>query len=79
MTSPMCQDSGPFREWAPLTALMQKMPTKIQVGLFGQDVNFTCLDAVDEFLAIGTNHGFVYWYNRRTKELETLGCEVRIR
>ncbi|XP_058809357.1 WD repeat-containing protein CG11141 isoform X2 [Phymastichus coffea] len=74
MTSPMCQDSGPFREWAPLSALMQKMPTKIQVGLFGQDVNFTCLDAVDEFLAIGTNHGFVYWYNRKTEELETLGC-----
>lgn len=76
MTSPTCQDTGPLQEWAPLTKLLQKIPTKIQSGLFTQDINFTCIDAIADFIAIGTNHGVVYWFDRKTSQLETFGCEV---
>ncbi|OXU23452.1 hypothetical protein TSAR_001636 [Trichomalopsis sarcophagae] len=75
MTSPTRQESGPLQEWAPLTTLLQKIPSKIQTGLFTQDINFTCLDAIADFIAIGTNHGVVYWFDRKTSQLETFGCE----
>ncbi|XP_012272328.1 WD repeat-containing protein CG11141 [Orussus abietinus] len=75
MSSPMCEDGGPLREWAPLTMLLQNIPSKIQNGIFTQDINFTCIDAIAEFIAIGTNHGLVYWYSREKGDLQKLRCE----
>ncbi|XP_015517957.2 WD repeat-containing protein CG11141 isoform X1 [Neodiprion pinetum] len=75
MTTPMCEDGGLLREWVPLTKLLQQIPLKSQNGLFTQDVNFTCIDAVTEFIAIGTNHGLVYWYDREKGDLQRLRCE----
>ena len=75
MTTPMCEDGGPLREWAPLAMLLQQIPAKIQNGLFTQNINFTCVDAVPEFIAIGTNHGLVYWFNREKQDLQRLRCE----
>ncbi|XP_053975271.1 WD repeat-containing protein CG11141 isoform X1 [Hylaeus volcanicus] len=75
MTTPMCEDGGPLREWAPLATLLQQIPAKIQNGLFTHDINFTCIDAVPEFIAIGTNHGLVYWFNREKQDLQRLRCE----
>jgi len=76
MTTPMCEDGGPLREWAPLAVLLQQIPAKIQNGIFTQDISFTCIDALTEFIAIGTNHGLVYWYNREKQDLQRLRCEV---
>jgi hypothetical protein len=67
---------GILREWAPLTNLLQQIPQKAQKGLFTQDINFTCIDVLPDFIAIGTNVGLVYWYNRKTEELQRLRCEV---
>lgn len=78
MTTPINEDKGILREWTPLTSLLQKLPSKMQNGLFFQDLNITCIDAVPEFIAIGTNHGMIYWYNRETGELQKLKCEVSV-
>ncbi|XP_076640895.1 uncharacterized protein LOC143352361 [Halictus rubicundus] len=75
MTTPMCEDGGPLREWAPLATLLQQIPAKIQNGLFTHNINLTCIDAVPEFIAIGTNHGLVYWFNREKQDLQRLRCE----
>ncbi|KOC59375.1 WD repeat-containing protein [Habropoda laboriosa] len=75
MTTPMCEDGGPLREWAPLTMLLQQIPAKIQTGLFTHNMNFTCIDIVPEFIAIGTNHGLVYWFDREKQDLQRLRCE----
>ncbi|XP_011690300.1 PREDICTED: WD repeat-containing protein CG11141 [Wasmannia auropunctata] len=75
MTTPMCEDGGPLREWAPLAVLLQQIPAKVQNGIFTQDISFTCIDALTEFIAIGTNHGLVYWYNREKQDLQRLRCE----
>ncbi|CAK9804582.1 WD repeat-containing protein CG11141 [Anthophora quadrimaculata] len=75
MTTPMCEDGGPLREWAPLTMLLQQIPAKIQNGLFTHNINFTCIDVVPEFIAIGTNHGLVYWFDREKQDLQRLRCE----
>lgn len=64
-----------MREWAPLAVLLQQIPAKMQNGIFTQDISFTCIDALTEFIAIGTNHGLVYWYNREKQDLQRLRCE----
>lgn len=76
MTTPMCEDGGPLREWAPLAVLLQQIPAKVQNGIFTQDISFTCIDALTEFIVIGTNHGLIYWYNREKQDLQRLRCEV---
>ncbi|XP_044270241.1 WD repeat-containing protein CG11141 [Tribolium madens] len=68
-------DYNNLKEWAPLTDLFTKLPTKIQNGLFTQEVKLTCLDVLPEFLALGTNVGLVYWYDRKKKDLQRLRCE----
>lgn len=65
-------------EWAPLSDLLEKIPTKIQRGLFYIDVNITCLDVLPEFIAIGTDIGISFWYNRLTGDLQKLRSEVFI-
>jgi len=72
----MCEDGGPLREWAPLSILLQQIPAKKQNGIFMQDINFTCITVLPEFIAIGSNHGLIYWYNRETQDLQRLRCEV---
>lgn len=75
MVDPSSEDDGILREWAPLTNLLGQIPLKAQRGLFTGDLNLTCIAALPNFLAIGTNHGLVYWYDRRNNELQRLRCE----
>lgn len=65
-----------LQEWSMLTDLLNKLPTKIQKGFFYQDLNLTCIDAVPEFIALGTDAGIVFWYNRKNGNLQRLRCEV---
>lgn len=62
------------REWSPLTHLFQKLPTRHQ-GFFSSDLKLTCMDAISELIAMGTNLGIVYVYNRKTHNMERLKCE----
>lgn len=79
MTTPMCEDGGTLREWAPLAMLLQQIPAKMwefsQNGIFTHNISFTCIDAVPEFIAIGTNHGLVYWFDRKKQDVQRLRCE----
>ncbi|KAH1010457.1 hypothetical protein HUJ05_004750 [Dendroctonus ponderosae] len=63
-----------LKEWAPLTHLYDKLPSKTG-GLFSQDIKLTCIDALSQFLVIGTNVGVVFWYDRKTTNLQRLRCE----
>ncbi|KAK0077997.1 hypothetical protein PV325_003188 [Microctonus aethiopoides] len=73
--TPMSEDGGPLREWSPLTNLLQQIPAKLQNGIFTQDIIFTCIDVLPEFIAIGTNCGIVYWFDRESGDLQRLRCE----
>lgn len=72
----MSAPEGCLREWAPLSELFNRLPSKSPVGLFFQDVKLTCVDVLPEFIALGTNLGIVYWYDRKNKNLQRLRCEV---
>ncbi|XP_038112371.1 WD repeat-containing protein CG11141 [Culex quinquefasciatus] len=64
-----------LREWSPLVGLVNRIPATVQRGLLFYDVSITCVDMVDEFLALGTNVGIVFWYNRRSDTVEKLQGE----
>jgi hypothetical protein len=65
-----------LREWGPMYELLSRIPLKAQKGLATLDLKLTCVAAAAEFLAIGTNVGLVYWYNRKLDLLERLKTEV---
>lgn len=69
-------DITALREWAPLTEVIDKIPTRIQKGLFSSDLNVTCIDVIPEFIALGTDAGIVFWYNRFNGEAQKLRAEV---
>ncbi|XP_017049958.1 WD repeat-containing protein CG11141 [Drosophila ficusphila] len=68
-----------IREWAPLTDVIDHIPARLQRGLFPANLNLTCVDATDEFLAVGSDAGIVFWYNRQSGEMQKLKAEVPTR
>lgn len=76
MANPSSEEEGILQEWAPLENLLQQIPVKAQKGLFTHDLNLTCVDVIPEFIAVGTNFGLVYWYDRRKGDLKKLPFEV---
>ena len=78
MAVPSSEEDGLLREWAPLTDLLQQIPLRAQRGLFTHNLSLTCVDTLPEFIAVGTNLGLVYWYNRKKGDLQRLRCEVNL-
>lgn len=65
-----------IREWAPLTDLLNKVPVKVQKGFLQQELSVVCVDVLHNFIGLGTDAGIVFWYNRLTKDVQKLRCEV---
>ncbi|BFG03420.1 WD repeat-containing protein1 [Drosophila madeirensis] len=68
-----------IREWAPLTDVIDRIPARLQRGIFPANLNLTCVDGTNEFLAVGSDAGIVFWYNRQTGEMQKLKSEVATR
>ncbi|XP_017079362.1 WD repeat-containing protein CG11141 [Drosophila eugracilis] len=68
-----------IREWAPLTEVIDHIPARLQRGFFPANLNLTCVDATEQFLAMGSDAGIVFWYNRRTGEMQKLKAEIATR
>ncbi|XP_013196228.2 WD repeat-containing protein CG11141 [Amyelois transitella] len=69
-------EDGFVREWAPCTHILNLIPPRIQNGLFSNELCLTCVDAVSEYIALGTNVGLVYWYDRKKGHMQRLRCEA---
>lgn len=70
-------EEGFVREWAPCSHILNLIPPRIQTGIFSNELYLTCVDAVSEYIALGTNIGLVYWYDRKKGNIQRLRCEVR--
>ncbi|XP_048483523.1 WD repeat-containing protein CG11141 [Plutella xylostella] len=70
------EEEGFVREWAPCTHMLSLIPPRVQNGLFSNELCITCIDAVPEYIALGTNVGLVYWYDRKKGNIQRLRCEV---
>lgn len=71
-------EEGFVREWAPCSHILNLIPPRIQTGIFSNELCLTCVDAVSEYIALGTNVGLVYWYDRKKGNIQRLRCEVRL-
>ena len=67
-----------YREWGPMYGLLSKIPARLHRSFLGYDLNLTCVAAHGHYLALGTNAGLVYWYDRRTRDLRRLWCQDRV-
>lgn len=65
-----------LREWQPIDNVFHKIPPKIQKGFFFQELHITCIDALPEYLALGSNVGIIFWYNRHNGNVQKLRTEV---
>lgn len=66
-----------LREWQPIDDVFAKIPPKIQKGFFAQELSITCVDILPEYLALGSDVGIVFWYNRQNGNVQKLRTEVR--
>lgn len=65
-----------LREWQPVNDVLQQIPPKVQRGFFHQELNVTCIDVLSEYCGLGSDVGIVFWYNRRTGNVQKLRTEV---
>ncbi|XP_037800647.1 LOW QUALITY PROTEIN: tectonin beta-propeller repeat-containing protein 2-like [Penaeus monodon] len=57
----MASGGGPeWKEWIPLTPLLDQLPQQFQRGLATSDLQLTCLASLPQHLVLGTNVGLVY-------------------
>ncbi|XP_077522659.1 tectonin beta-propeller repeat-containing protein 2 isoform X3 [Amblyomma americanum] len=63
-----------LKEFAPLTHLLSQIPQHAQRGLSKVDVKLTCLDAIAEYIAIGSSVGVVFLYDRTKNTVTRLKC-----
>ncbi|CAG5055786.1 unnamed protein product [Parnassius apollo] len=69
-------EEGFVREWTPCSHILNLIPARIQTGIFSSELCLTCVDAVNEYIALGTNVGLVYWYDRKKGSIQRLRCEA---
>ncbi|XP_068620352.1 WD repeat-containing protein CG11141 [Battus philenor] len=69
-------EEGFIREWTPCSHILNLIPPRIQTGIFSNELCLTCVDAVSEYIALGTNVGLVYWYDRKKGNIQRLRCEA---
>lgn len=72
-----------LREWQPLTALLARIPRRVGRSRLlaaagaGAELQLTCVSVCDEFVALGSDAGVVFWCDRRAPgEVQQLRCEV---
>lgn len=65
-----------FKEYPLQSSFHQLIPARAQRGLSTFDVEFTCLDADESYLAIGSNVGIAYLVNREKDDLHKLKDNV---
>ncbi|KAK3591291.1 hypothetical protein CHS0354_004340 [Potamilus streckersoni] len=66
-----------LREHEPLTHLLSLIPRKIQKGMLGthSQLNLICIDAMEDFIALGSNVGILFLYDRNKGSIERLKSE----
>ncbi|GFS40087.1 hypothetical protein NPIL_576442 [Nephila pilipes] len=61
-----------LQEYPLQSHLLHLIPSRAQKALSTFDIEFTCIDADGHYIAIGTNIGIVYVFDRRTNNLNRL-------
>lgn len=65
-------DHPVLQEYPLQSHLLYLIPARAQKGLSTFDIEFTCIDVDGHYIAIGSNIGIVYIFDRRTNNLKRL-------
>ena len=57
-------DGPVFREWVPLTDLIERVPPKFHQGFASRDLILTCVTCTRDSLVAGSNAGILFWFDR---------------
>ncbi|XP_013385306.1 tectonin beta-propeller repeat-containing protein 2-like isoform X1 [Lingula anatina] len=66
-----------LKEFEPLNHMLNMIPSKAQRGLKVYPIDLTCLDASKSFIALGSNLGILFLYNREKQSLQRLTCDSK--
>ena len=53
-----------YREWVPLTDLMERIPPKFHQGFVSKDLVLTCVSCDRDSIVVGSNAGILFWFDR---------------
>lgn len=59
-----------LHEFDLMTKVLKAVPQKYQKGFHWYDITWTCVDVSNEWIAIGTNIGKLYLYDRINEKLQ---------
>ena len=71
-------EQSTLREFDALTKLLQHIPKRVMRAFRAHAIDWTSIDAAENFLAVGCNAGAVFLYDRATQEMQRLESEVSI-
>ena len=61
-----------IESWDAYLTLSRVIPRTVHRGLMNVEVRWTCIDATDDWIAIGTDAEVLYMYDRNVKEMLVL-------
>ncbi|XP_060685235.1 tectonin beta-propeller repeat-containing protein 2 isoform X1 [Hemiscyllium ocellatum] len=64
-----------FKEFSPLSYLLNAIPTKVQKGFRNVLVHLTALDSNNDYIAVGSDIGMLYLYCRRLNKMTKYNLE----
>lgn len=57
-------DGPVFREWVPLTSLIEKIPPRFHHGFVSKELVLTCVAVSCDSIVLGSNAGVLFWFSR---------------
>ena len=67
-----------LREFDPLNKLLKSIPNKIQKAFKSQSIEWTAIDVTEQYIAVGSNVGVVFLYNRSECNVQRLETKVSL-
>jgi hypothetical protein len=67
-----------LQEFAPLSYILNRIPTKAQKGFSTIKIELISIDVTKEYVALGSNIGLIFMFDRKKEILQRLNCDVRL-
>lgn len=71
-------DRPVFREWAPLDYVNERIPLRYHQGFVAKDLVYTCVAVSCDSIAVGSNAGVLFWFNRAVRQVVRKSVDERL-
>ncbi|XP_064621989.1 tectonin beta-propeller repeat-containing protein 2-like [Lineus longissimus] len=66
-----------LQEFAPLSYILNRIPTKAQKGFSTIKIELISIDVTKEYIALGSNIGLIFLFDRKKETLQRLNCDAK--